>query len=172
MSTGTERGEMQRSGAVAVIGRPIKPFGLLTNLAIARNIWCQTQDLARDARRYKRKVMGEQVVVRAKTILMSEEKLDEDRAHRELRARAMQRRIAIEAMASEIVSAYEAGLARAMVRPRANLVVPVNALVQVVPVVRQLDVARREVLALFPSRSPSKGDAERPPPCSAVLEIA
>ena len=51
---------------------------------------------------------------------MSEEKLDEDRAHRELRARAMQRRIAIEAMASEIVSAYEAGLARAMVRPAEN----------------------------------------------------
>ena len=109
------------SGAMAVIGRPIKPFGLLTNLAIARNIWCQTQDLARDARRYKRKVKGEQVVLRAKTILMAQEKLDEDRAHRELRARAMQRRIAIEVMAAEIVSAYEAALGHGGALPAENV---------------------------------------------------
>ncbi|MGO4852236.1 ANTAR domain-containing response regulator [Phaeovulum sp. W22_SRMD_FR3] len=96
------------SGALAVIGRPIKPFGLLTNLAIARNIWCQTQNLARDARRYKRKVMGEQAVMRAKTILMAERNFDEDRAHKELRAQAMQRRLAIEAMAAEIISGHAA----------------------------------------------------------------
>ncbi|NUB45932.1 ANTAR domain-containing protein [Fertoebacter nigrum] len=91
------------SGAMAVIGRPIRPFGLLTNLAIARNVWCQTEALARDARRYKRKVLGDQAVMRAKTILMAQRGLDEDQAHRELRARAMSRRIAIEAIAQEII---------------------------------------------------------------------
>lgn len=104
------------SGAMAVIGRPIKPFGLLTNLAIARNIWSQTQSLARDARRYKRKVKGEQAVSRAKTILMASRNIDEDQAHRELRAEAMSRRIAIEAVAQEIIagaSAQSAGIAAA-----------------------------------------------------------
>lgn len=95
------------SGAMAVLGRPIKPFGLLANLAIARNIWKQNQDLARDARRFKRKVKGDQVVLQAKTILMSHERLSEDGAHRELRARAMQRRIAIEVMAREIVDLHD-----------------------------------------------------------------
>ena len=96
---------------VSVIGRPIKPFGLLTNLAIARNIWCQTQNLARDARRYKRKVKGEQAVTRAKTILMATRGMDEDQAHRDLRAQAMSRRIAIEAVAQEIIAAAPAQIA-------------------------------------------------------------
>ncbi|WP_225026037.1 ANTAR domain-containing response regulator [Xinfangfangia pollutisoli] len=99
------------SGAMAVIGRPIKPFGLLTNLAIARNIWTQTQNLARDARRYKRKVKGEQAVSRAKTILMASRAIDEDQAHRELRAEAMSRRIAIEALAQEIIAGASAQIA-------------------------------------------------------------
>ncbi|MFD2173425.1 ANTAR domain-containing response regulator [Rhodobacter lacus] len=96
------------SGAMAVLGRPIKPFGLLTNLAIARNAWKRMQDLARDARRFKRKVMGDQMVSRAKTILMAEQNLREDEAHRELRARAMQQRVAIEVLARDFVAAHEA----------------------------------------------------------------
>lgn len=94
------------SGAAAVIGRPIKPFGLLANLAIARNAWKRTQDLARDARRYKRKVKGDALTMRAKAILMAEERIGEDEAHRALRARAMQRRIPIEALAREVVEAH------------------------------------------------------------------
>ncbi|WP_172328234.1 ANTAR domain-containing response regulator [Mangrovicoccus sp. HB161399] len=96
------------SGAMAVLSRPIKPFGLLTNLAITRNVWKQNQQLARDARRFKRKVMGDQMVLRAKTILMAGEGLNEDEAHRELRARAMKRRIAIEIMARELVERHDA----------------------------------------------------------------
>ncbi|WP_460275401.1 ANTAR domain-containing response regulator [Celeribacter sp. ULVN23_4] len=96
------------SGAMAVLGRPIKPFGLLANLAIARNAWKRTQDLARDARRYKRKVKGDQLVLRAKSILMAELDLREDEAHRELRARAMRQRVAIEVLAKEFVEAYDA----------------------------------------------------------------
>lgn len=92
------------SGAMAVIERPIKPFGLLTNLAIARSIWCQTQSLARDARRYKRKVNGEQIVNRAKTILMTARGIDEDEAHSNLRTQAMSRRLSIEAVAEEIIT--------------------------------------------------------------------
>ncbi|MFK0382335.1 ANTAR domain-containing response regulator [Agrobacterium sp. NPDC090273] len=92
------------SGALAVISYPIKPFGLLTNLAIARNVWNQVDSNARDARRLKRKVLGEQVVVRAKTILMATKTITEDEAHRELREQAMAARLSIEQFAQRIVS--------------------------------------------------------------------
>lgn len=95
------------SGALAVLGRPIKPFGLLSNLAIARQTWHQVRELDRDARRFKRKVKGDQIVMRAKTILMSQHNHNEDQAHRELREYAMRRRIAIEKVALEIVEAHE-----------------------------------------------------------------
>lgn len=94
------------SGAMAILGRPIKPFGLLANLAIARHHWQQAQDLAREARRFRRKVKGDQMVMRAKTILMAAEGLGEDDAHRILRARAMERRLAIEILAREIVETH------------------------------------------------------------------
>jgi len=32
------------AGAVAVIERPIRPFGLLTNLTIARSIWLEKRE--------------------------------------------------------------------------------------------------------------------------------
>lgn len=97
------------SGAMAVLGRPIKPFGLLSNLAIARKMWRQTRDLARDARRYKRKVKGDQVVMQAKTILMSQMGINEEQAHRNLRLKAMERRVAIEQLARELVTEHEGG---------------------------------------------------------------
>ncbi|MEJ8476943.1 ANTAR domain-containing response regulator [Roseibium algae] len=95
------------SGAMAVLGRPVKPFGLLSNLAISRQLWHQNRELNRDARRYKRKLKGDQVVMRAKTILMSEQRLNEDQAHHELRTLAMKRRVAIEQLAMEIVEIHE-----------------------------------------------------------------
>lgn len=99
------------SGAIAVLGRPIRPFGLLTNLAIARKVWRTNRELARDSRRVKRRAQGERIVLRAKLILMAQEGLNEDQAHALLRGNAMERRAAIEVVAAELVAQYEAGLA-------------------------------------------------------------
>ena len=38
------------AGAVAVIERPIRPFGLLTNLTIARSLWLERREMARTSR--------------------------------------------------------------------------------------------------------------------------
>ena len=91
------------SGALAVIERPIKPFGLLTNLAIARNLWLQQQKLLKEARKYKRKVLGDQRISRAKAILMAVHHVSESEAYQELRRQAMARRVSIDAIADSII---------------------------------------------------------------------
>ena len=91
------------SGALAVIERPLKPFGLLTNLAIARNLWLQHQDLTKQARKYKRRLLGDQRVAKAKAILMSSGKLSKSEAYHEIRSRAMASRIPVDEVATLII---------------------------------------------------------------------
>ena len=93
------------SGALAVIERPIKPFGLLTNLAIARNSWLVQQGMQRDIRKYKRKVMGDRQVARAKVILMAMNGTTESDAHNEIRQMAMAQQMSMEEVAESIIGA-------------------------------------------------------------------
>lgn len=93
------------SGALAVIERPIKPFGLLTNLAIARNSWLVQQGMQRDIRKYKRKVMGDRQVARAKVILMAMNGTTESDAHNEIRQMAMAQQMSMEEVAKSIIGA-------------------------------------------------------------------
>ena len=46
------------AGAVAVIERPIRPFGLLTNLTIARSIWLEKRETDKRIRKLERKLSG------------------------------------------------------------------------------------------------------------------
>jgi AmiR/NasT family two-component response regulator len=93
------------SGALAVIERPIKPFGLLTNLTIARTLWLERQKLVKEVRKYKRKVHGDQKMARAKAILMSAHGLSENDAYQEMRRQAMESRIPIEQVANAVIEA-------------------------------------------------------------------
>lgn len=93
------------SDALAVIERPIKPFGLLTNLAVARNLWLQRQKLLKEARKYKRKVLGDQRLARAKAILMASRGASESEAYQEMRQQAMARRVPIDEIANLIINA-------------------------------------------------------------------
>jgi len=95
------------SGALAVVERPIKPFGLLTNLAIARNLWLQQQRLVKEARKYKRKVLGEQKLARAKAILMASRGTSENEAYQEMRRQAMARRVPIDEIANAIINSEQ-----------------------------------------------------------------
>jgi AmiR/NasT family two-component response regulator len=91
------------SGALAVLERPLKPFGILTNLAIARNLWLRQQTLSKEARKYKRRVLGDQKVSKAKAILMTSRKMSEEEAYQEMRSRAMMQRAPIDEIAHEII---------------------------------------------------------------------
>lgn len=87
----------------AIIERPIRSFGLLANLAVARNLWLQHQSTLKDLRNCKRRALGDQKVTRAKSVLMSCNRLSEEEAYRELRARAQSLRLPIESVAQSIL---------------------------------------------------------------------
>jgi len=57
------------AGAVAVIERPIRPFGLLTNLTIARSIWLENAK-RKAYPQTERKLSGLQRIQKAKAVLM------------------------------------------------------------------------------------------------------
>jgi AmiR/NasT family two-component response regulator len=95
------------SGAFAVIERPIRPFGLLTNLMIARSLWCERRETAKRLRKVERKLSGMQKIQKAKSILMEKQGLTEDDAYQALRQQAMGKRITMEDMAIAIINANE-----------------------------------------------------------------
>ena len=95
------------SGAFAVIERPIRPFGLLTNLMIARSLWCERRETEKQLRKVERKLSGIQKIQKAKSILMEKQGLTEDDAYQALRQQAMGKRITMEDMAIAIINANE-----------------------------------------------------------------
>ncbi len=84
------------AGAVAVIERPIRPFGLLTNLTTDKRI-----------RKLERKLSGLQRIQKAKAILMDGQGLSEADAYESIRRQAMAKRLSMDDMAAAIIHANE-----------------------------------------------------------------
>ena len=94
-------------GAHAVIERPVQPFGLLTQIAIARSLWLQQQNAGRRIDKLERKLGGIQRIQRARAILIASQGMSEDEAYQTIRRQAMAKRISMEDMASAIINANE-----------------------------------------------------------------
>lgn len=92
------------SQALAVVQKPIKPFGLLTNLVAARSIWSERQTLLKENRKLRRKIASDQAMSRAKTILMASKGIGEVEAYQAIRAQAMSKRLSMEQVASSIIN--------------------------------------------------------------------
>ena len=99
-------------GALAVVEKPIRPFGLLTNVILARTLWLERQEMYRRLRKLENKVSGVQKIQRAKSILMQSQALNEDDAYKTIRQQAMMKRISMEEMANAIINANELLTAR------------------------------------------------------------
>ena len=95
------------AGAVAVIERPIRPFGLLTNLTIARSLWLERRDAEKRVRKLERKLAGIQRIQKAKVILMDGQGLNEAEAYESIRRQAMSKRLSMDDMAAAIIHANE-----------------------------------------------------------------
>lgn len=95
------------SGAVAVVERPIRPFGLLTNLTIARSLWLEREAARKQLAKLERKLSGIQKIQKAKTILMASQGLSEEEAYQSIRKQAMSKRVPMEEMAHAIINASE-----------------------------------------------------------------
>lgn len=94
-------------GAHAVIERPIRPFGLLTQLAIARSLWMQQQNAGQRVQKLERKLAGMQRIQRARLILMASQGMTEEEAYQTLRRQAMSKRMSLEDMAAAIINAHD-----------------------------------------------------------------
>ncbi|TCK16771.1 AmiR/NasT family two-component response regulator [Ancylobacter aquaticus] len=95
------------SGAVAVVERPIRPFGLLTQLTIARTLWLEREEARKRVARLEHKLAGLQTIQRAKSILMENLGLSEEDAYQSLRRQAMAKRMPLEDMAASLIHASE-----------------------------------------------------------------
>ena len=95
------------AGAVAVIERPIRPFGLLTNLTIARSLWLQRREAEKRMRKLERKLAGIQRIQKAKVILMDGQGLNEADAYESIRRQAMSNRLSMDDLAAAIIHANE-----------------------------------------------------------------
>jgi AmiR/NasT family two-component response regulator len=94
-------------GAVAVIQRPIRPFGLLTHLTIARSLWLERRNAQKRMLKLERKVTGMQRIQKAKSILMNGQGLSEDQAYESIRRQAMSKRLSMDDMSAAIIHANE-----------------------------------------------------------------
>jgi AmiR/NasT family two-component response regulator len=95
------------SGALAVIEKPVRPFGLLTNLVLARSLWLERRGMQAKVDKLERKLVGIRKINRAKAILIEQRGLSEDAAHKVLRDQAMTKRMTMEDMATAIINANE-----------------------------------------------------------------
>jgi AmiR/NasT family two-component response regulator len=95
------------AGAVAVIERPIRPFGLLTQLTIARSLWLEKRETEKRIRKLERKLAGIQRIQKAKTVLMEGQGLSEAEAYESIRRQAMAKRLSMDDMAAAIINANE-----------------------------------------------------------------
>ena len=95
------------AGAVAVVERPIRPFGLLATLTLARTLWLERDEARKRVARLEQKLAGLQTIQRAKSILMENLGLSEEDAHQSLRRQAMDKRVPMEDMAASLIHASE-----------------------------------------------------------------
>ncbi len=92
-------------GVESVIASPIKAFGLLATLVVARQINNQRRTLVKQNQRLEIKLAGLRRVAEAKSILMKARCISEDAAYQVMREQAMARRVTVEQIATAIVDA-------------------------------------------------------------------
>jgi AmiR/NasT family two-component response regulator len=91
----------------AVLSKPIRPFGVLTSLILAREIWLREGRLQDRIRKLERKVAGVRKLSQAKQVLMSLHKVPEEEAYRIIRDQAMAKRVSTEEIATAILTAND-----------------------------------------------------------------
>lgn len=94
-------------GATAVLPSPIRSFGLLSALVVAREAHKENRSLCRRLRKVEAKLLGVRHIADAKAILMKTHGLSETEAYDLIRDQAMSKRVTTEEVASAIVHASE-----------------------------------------------------------------
>jgi AmiR/NasT family two-component response regulator len=96
-----------RLGAKAVLASPVRSFGLLSALVLARQIDDSFKAGERKLRKLESKLLGARHVAEAKDILMRTRGIGESAAYDLIREQAMSKRTTTEDIAAAIVNANE-----------------------------------------------------------------
>lgn len=93
--------------ALGVVASPVKAFGLLTAVVLARHL----ADLRRDQKKYlsrlEQRLNSLRKIAKAKAILMHTRGLSEDDAYKVIRDQAMVKRVTTEEIADAVINANE-----------------------------------------------------------------
>ncbi|EAQ01512.1 hypothetical protein OB2597_01447 [Pseudooceanicola batsensis HTCC2597] len=94
-------------GAVAVTSKPVRSFGIMTNMVVARDCQQRQIDLQQKMAKLEKKLAGQKIIAKAKSILMEMHGFSEAAAFETIRKQAMSKRTSIEDMAQAIINANE-----------------------------------------------------------------
>jgi AmiR/NasT family two-component response regulator len=96
-----------RLNAVGVVASPVKSFGLLTSMVLARHL-CETgREREKYVARLEQRLSGLRKIAKAKAILMNTRNLSEDEAYKVIRDQAMVKRVTTEEIADAVINANE-----------------------------------------------------------------
>ena len=94
-------------GAQAVLPSPVRSFGLLTALVLARETHKENRSLTRRLRKVEAKLLGARHLADAKAVMMKTHDISEAQAYDLIREQAMSKRTTMEEIAAMIVHASE-----------------------------------------------------------------
>ncbi|MBA1146182.1 ANTAR domain-containing protein [Ectothiorhodospiraceae bacterium WFHF3C12] len=89
----------------AVLTKPLKAYGVLTSMVMARRIWHDLRAKDRALQKVKEKLRSNQTISQAKFILMRLHGIDEDEAYKTIRSQAMTKRTTTAEIAQAIINA-------------------------------------------------------------------
>ncbi|MEM8844089.1 MAG: ANTAR domain-containing protein [Pseudomonadota bacterium] len=95
-------------GVHSIITSPLKPFGLLSTLVVARKQWHQEKIFNLQINKLEKKVHEFRYVEKAVSIIEKNNEIDRDKAYAFIRKQAMNRRLTTEDIAKEIINADKA----------------------------------------------------------------
>jgi AmiR/NasT family two-component response regulator len=96
-----------RVGAKAIVAAPVRSFGVLSALVLARQISGDLKKLNKRIARLEERVYGARKIAEAQEILMRQHGISKPEAYKAIRDQAMGKRVSVEEIASAIVAADE-----------------------------------------------------------------
>ncbi len=96
-----------RLKATAVVASPVKSFGLLTSVVLARHLAEERQAQQKYIGKLEQRLNGLRKIAKAKQILMTTRGLSEEDAYKVIRDQAMVKRVTTEEIADAVINANE-----------------------------------------------------------------
>lgn len=96
-----------RMNASGVVASPVKSFGLLTAIVVARSQAERERDRLRYISKLEQRLASQRKLAKAKTILMQTRAVSEEEAYRLFREQAMTKRVTTEEIADAIINAND-----------------------------------------------------------------